>query len=78
MKTMNVTDFKAHALQVMGQVAETRESVVVTKHGRPLVEVRPASAADADFHLGDMADTLVSMGDVVSPAADPNEWEACR
>ena len=36
MKTMAITDFKMHALQVLGEVAETREPVVVTKRGKPL------------------------------------------
>ena len=30
MKTMAITDFKTHALQVLEEVAETREPVVVT------------------------------------------------
>lgn len=41
MKTMPVTDFKAHALKVLGEVAETRESVLVTKRGKPLAEIVP-------------------------------------
>ncbi len=32
MKTMAITDLKAHALQVLGEVAERKETVIVTKH----------------------------------------------
>lgn len=43
MKILAITEFKAHALQILGQVAETRESVMVTKRGKPLAEVVPFS-----------------------------------
>ncbi|HMS83990.1 MAG TPA: type II toxin-antitoxin system Phd/YefM family antitoxin [Nitrospira sp.] len=41
MKTMAVTDFKAHVLKVLGKVAKTREPVVGTKRGTPLAEIVP-------------------------------------
>ncbi|MCP5527532.1 MAG: type II toxin-antitoxin system Phd/YefM family antitoxin [Verrucomicrobiales bacterium] len=41
MKTMAITEFKSHALQVPSDVAARKERVVVTKRGRPLVEVVP-------------------------------------
>lgn len=41
MKTMTITDFKAHALQVIGEVAQSKEPVIVTKRGKPLAEVIP-------------------------------------
>ena len=45
MWTLAITDFKAHALQVLGEVAETRESVLVAKRGKPLAEVIPFNPA---------------------------------
>jgi prevent-host-death family protein len=44
MKTLAITDFKTYAFRILGQVAETREPVVVTKRGKPLTEVAPFSA----------------------------------
>ena len=41
MKTMAISEFKTHSLQVLGRVARTKETVVVTKRGKPLVEVVP-------------------------------------
>ena len=57
MKTMAITDFKTHALQVLGEVAETREPVVVTKRGKPLAEIIPF--AEKKPSPGQLAETLV-------------------
>jgi prevent-host-death family protein len=75
MRTLAITDFKAHALQVLGQVAETRESVVVTKRGTPLAEVIPYSPAVP--RPGKLADALVFEEDIVTPLGD-SSWNACK
>ncbi|MBN2301576.1 MAG: type II toxin-antitoxin system Phd/YefM family antitoxin [Lentisphaerae bacterium] len=35
-KTLAITEFKAHALQILADVAKTKEPVVVTKRGKAL------------------------------------------
>ena len=75
MRTLAITDFKAHALQVLCQIAETREPVVVTKHGKPLAEVIPFSP-DVP-RPGKLADALVFENDIVSPLGE-DMWDACR
>jgi prevent-host-death family protein len=75
MKTMAITDFKMHALQVLGEVAETREPVVVTKRGKPLAEIIPF--AEKKPSLGKLAETLVFEDDIVSPLGE-EIWNACR
>jgi hypothetical protein len=51
----------------------------VTKYGEPIAEVIPPSppARDAGW-LGSMRGTVRYVGDIVSPALDPEEWEALR
>ncbi len=75
MRTLAITDFKAHALQVLGQVAETREPVVVTKRGKPLAEVIPFSP-DVP-RPGKLAEALVFEKDIVSPLGK-DMWDACK
>ena len=75
MKTMPVTDFKAHALKVLGEVAETREPVVVTKRGKPLAEIVPF--AGKHTAPGRLAEALVFEDDIVSPLGEA-EWNVCR
>lgn len=74
-RTMPVTDFKAHALKVLGEVAETREPVVVTKRGKPLAEIVPF--AGKRTAPGRLADALVFEDDIVSPIGEA-EWNVCR
>jgi prevent-host-death family protein len=74
MKTMAITDFKSHALQVLGDVAAHKERVVVTKRGKPLAEVVPY--ADAKLLPGQLAEALVFDKDVVTPLGQ-SMWNSC-
>ena len=49
----------------MGQVAKTRESVVVTKRGKPLAEVIPFSTTRPA--AGKLSEALVFEKDIVAP-----------
>ncbi len=75
MKTMAITDFKSHALQVLGEVAARNERVVVTKRGKPLAEVVPYT--EAKPAAGHLAEALVFEKDIVTPLGK-NMWNACR
>ena len=75
MKTLAITDFKARALQVLGQVAKTREFVVVTKRGKPLAEVIPFSTSTPA--PGKLSEALVFEKDIVSPLGE-DIWSACK
>ena len=75
MKTLAITDFKAHALRVLGQVARTKEPVVVTKRGRPLAKVVPFSTSEPA--AGRLSEALVFEKDIVSPLGE-DVWDACK
>jgi len=75
MKTMAITDFKAHALQVIGEVAETKQRVVVTKRGKPVAEVIPFTEKNPS--PGKLTEALVFEGDIVSPFGE-EIWNACK
>jgi prevent-host-death family protein len=75
MKAFSVTDFKAHALQILGQVAKTRESIIVTKRGKPLAEVIPFSTRKPIS--GKLSEALVFEKDIVSPLGE-EMWDACK
>ncbi|MCX6348449.1 MAG: type II toxin-antitoxin system prevent-host-death family antitoxin [Candidatus Aureabacteria bacterium] len=72
---MAISDFKARALYVLGQVAATGESVIVTKRGKPLAEVAPIAAEEAA--AGKLSDALVFEKDIVSPLGE-DLWAVCR
>jgi prevent-host-death family protein len=75
MKTFAITDFKAHALQILGQIAKTKEPIVVTKRGKPLAEVIPFST-DTPVP-GKLSEALVFEEDIVSPLGE-DIWGACK
>jgi prevent-host-death family protein len=75
MKTVPATEFKIHCLALLEQVNQSREPLVVTKHGRPVVQVVPYVAAD-EGEANPLKGSVVFEGDIVSPLDVP--WEAAR
>ncbi len=75
MKTLAITDFKAHALQILSRIAKTKESVVITKRGKPIVEVIPFSTSKPA--PGKLSEALVFEKDIVSPLGE-DMWDACK
>ena len=66
MHTIQASEFKAKCLSLMDDVARTGEAMVVTKNGRPIVEVKPYVGARASSPFGLHAKTEIS-GDILSP-----------
>jgi prevent-host-death family protein len=77
MKTMPAGQFKARCLKVMDDVQSTREPVVITKNGRPVAKLVPATAATDDF-LGKLSATMRIVADITQPIEDPEAWDALR
>ena len=40
MQTIPATEFKARCLALMDEVATTGESILITKHGKPIAELK--------------------------------------
>lgn len=49
LKEITATQFKAKCLRLLDQVAETGETLVITKHGRPVARIEPPLRPD-DLH----------------------------
>ena len=73
MKKMAAGVFKANCLAVMDEVQAKRETIVITKHGKPVAKLVPINT-DKDEIFGFLAGKGKVMGDVVSPALTPEEW----
>ena len=72
---MKATDFKAHCLQVMDEVARTGQSVTITKRGKPVARIVPARE-DAKEIFGALKGS-VTVVDPDDDLIDPVEveWE---
>ncbi|MGH9417620.1 MAG: type II toxin-antitoxin system Phd/YefM family antitoxin [Terriglobales bacterium] len=78
MQEIAISKFKATCLAVLEQVRRTGEPVRVVRFGHPVAEIVPVSQADESSWIGRMAGTGRILGDIVSPASDPDDWEALR
>lgn len=79
-KTMPASEFKAKCLALMDEVARTGEPVVITKNGKPVAQLAPASGEPKarrpafGMHKG----MVYPLGDVDldDPVEDPSVWTA--
>lgn len=77
MEEIAISKFKATCLAVMERVRKTRQPVRVTRFGEPVAEIVPPSPPPRpEQWLGCMQGTAEVIGDVVSPAAEADDWEA--
>ena len=77
MKTMAISDFKAHALKVLNEVAKSQETILITKRGKPLAQVIPHRESDMKPTPGKLADAFVFEKDIITPLGE-ELWEACQ
>ena len=73
MKKMAAGQFKVHCLAVMDEVQAKKETVLITKHGKPVAKLVPVSGEKDDIY-GFMAGKGLIIGDVISPALSLEEW----
>jgi len=76
MKSIQISEFKAHALRILDTISKTKEPVVITRRGKPLAEVIPYISREGAAKPGGLASTLLFEKDVVSPLGE-KMWEAC-
>jgi prevent-host-death family protein len=74
MERIAISEFKATCLAVLERVRRTGQPVLVTRRGEPVAEIVPPSpAARGTSWLGSARGTGEIVGDIVAPAADPEE-----
>ena len=69
-KTIGAAEFKAHCLRILDEVDRSRESVTITKRGRPVAEVWPVAKKEGKLTFGCMRETVLGFEDPFSPAYD--------
>ena len=70
------SQFKAKALEFFRQVEATGESVIITDHGVPTLEVKPFKQTKADpFDV--LRDTVVRYVAPTNPVGE-DDWDAAR
>jgi prevent-host-death family protein len=72
-KTMAAGEFKTKCLKVMDQAQAKRESIVITKRGKPVVKLVPIEETE-DPIFGFMKSKGKITGDIVGPTLTLEEW----
>jgi prevent-host-death family protein len=72
--TIPAGEFKAKCLKLLDKVAEDRQPLIITKHGKPVAQLIPVPAEKNI--IGAMRGSVLWEGDIISPI--DVEWEAMK
>ena len=77
MITIQASEFKAKCLGLMDQVARTGETIIVTKNGKPVAELRAHRPPRAKVLRGIHKGQIKILGDIISPLG-ASLWKALK
>ena len=69
-KRIDAAKFRANCLRIFDEVERSGESVMVTKRGRPIAEVKPVEKAQRRSIIGAMRGTVLRYDRPFDPAID--------
>lgn len=75
MTTMQASEFKAKCLALMDEVARTGVTILITKNGKPVAELRPHRPPRIKSPLGLHRGRSVILGDIIEPVGS-GSWKA--
>lgn len=74
LRSVSVSDFKAHCLQYLEEASSLKIECVVTKRGKPIAKLIPIENQQR-FEFGSMSGSGSIKGDVLEPINE--DWEVC-
>lgn len=77
MKTIAAGAFKTNCLAIMDEVQKKRVPVLITKRGKPVAKLVPASE-EKDEIFGYFAGKGTIVGDIVGPIVPLEDWECLK
>ena len=79
-RSFSVSEFKSKSLGLFEEISRSGETLVVTKRGKPIAEIRSVRGEQDQPLSGRLKGTLLSEGDLLTPfgaelwkAAEPTE-----
>lgn len=74
-----ISEFKAKCLSLLDAVSKTRTPIRITRRGKPLVDVLPASLeTEGRAWIGSMSGVTEINGDIISPVIDVRDIEVLK
>ena len=77
MRSIPAARFKARCLKIMDEVKDRRETVLITKKGKPVARLVPVEESVRDV-FGCLAGELEICGDILAPVVTASAWESSR
>ncbi len=71
MKSVAVSEFKAHCLSLLEDVARTGEPILVTKGGKPLARITPSGNIAVARPQDTLRGSVSYEGDLLAPVVPP-------
>jgi antitoxin (DNA-binding transcriptional repressor) of toxin-antitoxin stability system len=78
MKTVAAGEFKQRCLALLDEVGSSGEAIVITKRGKAVAQLTPVPSERVEDWRGALRGRGEIVGDLVAPAAEPDEWDALR
>jgi prevent-host-death family protein len=72
-KSVPATEFKAHCLALLEEVRKTLQPLLVTRHGKPVVEICPYMPKDTD-RVNPLKGSILYQGDLIAPIEE--KWDS--
>jgi prevent-host-death family protein len=71
-RTVSATEFKSRSLALLREVHQLRETVLITKRGKPVARLTPAGRSPG--FIGRLRGIIKIVGDITSPIVPPEDW----
>ena len=72
-KTIAATEFKAHCLALIEEVRQTRQHLLITRHGKPVAEISPYMPRGMEQE-NPLKGSVLFEGDIISPVEE--KWDS--
>ena len=72
-KTIGAAEFKARCLALLEEVRQTRQPLLVTRHGKPVAEISPFVPQN-DKDENPLKGSVLFQGDLISPLNE--KWDS--
>ena len=73
-RTVAAREFKAHCLQLMREISETREEIIITRHKSPIARLVPIGPEQTPIRGRDKGRMRI-LGDIVTSAFDDEHFD---
>ncbi len=64
---ISATEFKAHCLELLDRVRDHKETIVITKRGKPVARLSPFGDGPPESILGSLSGLGKTVGEIVEP-----------